>query len=326
MLALDGSDQRVKQSNDLRAGSSRGQREKRFHIIIDHSAAHVGAGPAAGCVPDALPYSVTAARAERLLLGAVSQVAECAAIPRENSIVVVEYTDSGILWRLRFWCPDGRREFWRFKVHESVQRSLFYASVSVPAPILNIQRRDSWPHEAEHIPASSKLLHNLPLFASLTEQEHQFLLAHAPTLLCPAGAPVLRQGDAGDSLFVAQEGALAMYVKNGAGDDQQVGQLGPGQFFGERSLLMGEPRGATVIPQVDTVVVEIGRAAIAPLLQERPALMEFLSKVLAERDAANDAVLKARNDQSAIAQPTLAAHILGQTRSLFAIQDAAGGK
>lgn len=276
-----------------------------------------------------LPYSVSAERAQRLLIGAANQVPECAAIPRKATISVVEYSDSGILWRLSYWCPDGRLELWRFKVHQSVQRSLFYASVAVPAPMLNVQPCTTWPHEVPDVhkghegheghadAASARLLHNLPLFASLTDEEFQFLLARAPTVLCRAGDAILQQGQAGDSLFIVQEGALTVSVRDGAGHDKQVATLGPGHFFGERSLLMGEPRGASVTAQVDTVVVEIGRAAIAPLLKARPALMEFLSKVLAERDAANASLLKAHNDQHAAAQPTLAAHIFKQISAFF---------
>ena len=267
-----------------------------------------------------LPYSVTSFRAQRLLVGAANQVPECSAIPRPASITVVEYTDSGILWRLNFWCPDGRLDKWRFKVHQAVQRSLFYASVSVPAPMLNIQRCEKWPHEADEDPAHEKLLHQLPLLASLNDEEFAFLLSRAPTRLCRGGEPILRQGDAGDSLFVVQEGALAVYIRQVPGSDRQVADLRPGQFFGERSLLLGEPRGATVIPRVDSIVVEIGHAAIAPLLKARPELMEFLSKVLAERDAENASFLKQENDKASAVHASLAAQLLKQIRSFFSLQ------
>lgn len=265
-----------------------------------------------------LPYSVTAFRAQRLLIGAANQVPECSAIPRAASISVVDYTDSGILWRLYFWCPDGRLERWRFKVHQAVQRSLYYASVAVPAPMLNVQRCEIWPHETEKEPVHNKLLHQLPLFASLTDDEFTFLLARVPVRLCPAGVPVLRQDEPGSSLFVIQEGAMAVHIRSPNGGDKQVAELRPGQFFGERSLLLGEPRGATVIPSVDSIVIEIENSAMAPLLKERPALMDFLSEVLAERDAANSSLLKEENDSNSTVRASLAAQILKQMRAFFA--------
>ncbi len=266
-----------------------------------------------------LPYSVTSFRAQRLLVGAANQVPECSAIPRPAAISVVEYTNSGILWRLHYWCPDGRLETWRFKVHQAVQRSLFYASVTVPAPMLNIQSCETWPHETEQEPVHNKLLHQLPLLASLTDEEFGFLLSRVPTRLCRAGEPILRQGDPGDSLFVVQEGAVAVYIRHPAGHDRQVADLRPGQFFGERSLLMGEPRSATVIPSVDTMVVEIGHAAIAPLLKARPELMDFLSKVLAERDAQNSSLLMKENDPNVAVDPSIAAQLLRKIRSFFSL-------
>jgi small-conductance mechanosensitive channel/CRP-like cAMP-binding protein len=266
-----------------------------------------------------LPYSVTAFRAERLLIGAANQVPECSEIPRSASISVVEYTNSGILWRLYYWCPDGRLERWRFKVHQAVQRSLYYASVTVPAPMLNIQSCEMWPHETEQEPVHNKLLYELPLFASLTDEEFAFLLSHVPTRLCPAGEPVLRQGDPGSSLFVVQEGALAVYIQHHPGNDKQVADLRPGQFFGERSLLMGEPRSATVIPSVDSIVVEIEHAAIAPLFKARPELMDFLSEVLAERDAANGSLFKRENDKNSTVRASVAAQMLKQIRAFFSL-------
>lgn len=264
-----------------------------------------------------LPYSVTSFRAQRILIGAANQVPECSEIPRAAMISVVEYTNSGILWKLMYWCPDGRVERWRFKVHQAILRSLHYASVSVPAPMLNIQSCEMWPHETEQEPVHNKLLQQLPLLASLTDEEFEFLLSRVPTRLCRAGEPILRQGDPGNSLFVVQEGALSVFIKHAGGVDRQVADLRPGQFFGERSLLLGEPRSATVTPRVDSIVVEIGHAAIAPLLKARPELMEFLSKVLAERDAENSSLLKQETDKTTAARASVAAQILKQIRSFF---------
>jgi CRP-like cAMP-binding protein len=134
-----------------------------------------------------------------------------------------------------------------------------------------------------------------------------------------AGKPILSQGDAGDSLFVVQEGALTVHIKYPSGKEKRVADLGPGQFFGERLLLIGEPRGATVIPSVDSVVIEIGHAAISPLLKARPELMDFLSQILAERSASNNSALDLNNDEDMIAHSSVAGQILKQTRAFFGL-------
>ena len=112
---------------------------------------------------------------------------------------------------------------------------------------------------------------------------------------------------------------MAVHIRQPNCSDMQVAELRPGQFFGERSLLLGEPRGATVIPSVDSIVVEIENGAMAPLLKARPALMDFLSEVLAERDAANTSLLKEENDKHGTVRASLAAQILKQMRAFFGV-------
>jgi CRP-like cAMP-binding protein len=61
-----------------------------------------------------------------------------------------------------------------------------------------------------------------------------------------------------------------------------VGTLSPGGFFGEMSLLTGEPRTATVSTLCASVLYEVPQAVMVELLAERPALAESLSAVMAE--------------------------------------------
>jgi CRP-like cAMP-binding protein len=65
--------------------------------------------------------------------------------------------------------------------------------------------------------------------------------------------------------------------------------LREGASFGEMSLLTGAPRSATVTADGAVEVFELDRAALAPLLEENPALAETLTGVLVERSAATAA-------------------------------------
>jgi len=60
--------------------------------------------------------------------------------------------------------------------------------------------------------------------------------------------------------------------------------MGPGECFGERSLLTGEPRNATVRAEEDTLVVEICKQDLSPLIESNPDLAERLGELLAERE------------------------------------------
>jgi CRP-like cAMP-binding protein len=71
-------------------------------------------------------------------------------------------------------------------------------------------------------------------------------LAHAARVrVVTDGAVLVRQGERGDEFFIIAEGEAEVTVRE-RGDDRQVANLGPGDFFGEGALLGGGIRGATV--------------------------------------------------------------------------------
>ena len=68
--------------------------------------------------------------------------------------------------------------------------------------------------------------------------------------------------------------------------------LGPGECFGEVSLLTGEPRSATVTARTNCEILEIQKLAIGAVLRENPQLAETLSETLAMRQLATKSELE----------------------------------
>lgn len=67
-----------------------------------------------------------------------------------------------------------------------------------------------------------------------------------------AGATVIRQGELSDEFYVIAEGrALVRKTPDGGGKPKLITELGPGDYFGERALLYGEPRAASVYVPAD---------------------------------------------------------------------------
>lgn len=239
-----------------------------------------------------LPYAVTTYRGQRILLGAANQVEEVAAIPRKSIVSIADYTDRGILWRLMYWCPDpGRIPVYRFQVHQNILRNLHYTGIDVPVPIRDLRRVPSKPDESEEMRGIDPLILRVSIFAVLSVEELRHLTTQARNKLVLAGKPLLCQGDPGDSLFILREGVLEVRKAKDGQAERVVGRIHPGDFFGEMSLLLGEPRTATVVPVVDSMVMEITRDAMAHLMQGRPELASYLAELLAERQAKNAAKL-----------------------------------
>jgi len=67
------------------------------------------------------------------------------------------------------------------------------------------------------------------------------------------------------------------------GSTADVATLGPGDIFGEMSVLTGESRAATCIARSETACYVIDRAAFVEVLDERPAIAEHFSATLARR-------------------------------------------
>jgi len=86
-------------------------------------------------------------------------------------------------------------------------------------------------------------------------------------LRVPKGSVVFRQGDRGDEMFVVSQGRIRLTIGKG-GNETEVNVLGPGEFFGELSLLTGEPRSATATAVEDSALLAIGRDVFTMLVQD----------------------------------------------------------
>jgi Fe-S-cluster-containing dehydrogenase component/CRP-like cAMP-binding protein len=79
------------------------------------------------------------------------------------------------------------------------------------------------------------------------------------------GEEIIKQGDwGGNTLFIFVDGKLDVYVTDERGTTRKVAELQPGTTFGERSVLAGQPRNATISvpPGAEARVIEIQRPAL----------------------------------------------------------------
>ncbi|MDP2645432.1 MAG: mechanosensitive ion channel family protein [Desulfobacterales bacterium] len=234
-----------------------------------------------------LGYNVTSHQAERILLSAISQIPESISIPEKPSVRVTDYTERGVEWEVRFWVPDyPSRTLIRYRVNRNVMRNLHFSGSHVPRrrfELLDIQT----PQPQDGFAKDIDFLKGVEILSCLEDKEITTLLGGLKRSVAKAGVPVVRRNDKGTSLFIIKEGVLNVYVRTGGSADIQVGQLISGSFFGEMSLLTGAARSATVTPEVDSLLFEITKEQIEPLLESNPVLVERLSAVLADRQMIN---------------------------------------
>ncbi|MGQ0823596.1 MAG: cyclic nucleotide-binding domain-containing protein [Actinomycetota bacterium] len=116
------------------------------------------------------------------------------------------------------------------------------------------------------------------LFSKCSRRDLQTIAKHAEIVEYEAGALVVSQGEAGRAFYVLLDGA-AIVRRNG----RKVGQLGPGDYFGELALLDPAPRNADVVAQTRVTVARLLVSPFRKLLREVPALSERLLAGLAHR-------------------------------------------
>ena len=115
--------------------------------------------------------------------------------------------------------------------------------IEIPYPIQVEYRARNRPRVPRLAARFASLLDGVDVFAGLTADERRELAGDSEERLFGTGEAVVRQGEAGSSMFVIERGRVAVTVDPGA---IPVAELGPGAFFGEMSLLTGKPRNATV--------------------------------------------------------------------------------
>ncbi len=81
------------------------------------------------------------------------------------------------------------------------------------------------------------------------------------------GTVLFRQGDPSESMFVVATGRVRLTLGSGA-EMREIGVMGPGDFFGELSLLSGGERSATAEAIEDSRLLVVGRDAFSMLLQD----------------------------------------------------------
>lgn len=124
----------------------------------------------------------------------------------------------------------------------------------------------------------TELLGACPLFHGIEPGGLGALAAVAIEVEFPADRVIARQGEVGTGFFIVVDGHVRV-VRDGS----LVARLGPGEFFGELSLLDGGPRVAQVVAETPTVCLALASWDFEQVLREEPGVALAVLKVVAAR-------------------------------------------
>ena len=112
--------------------------------------------------------------------------------------------------------------------------------------------------------------------------------------LVKAGETVMREGEPGDEAYLVERGSLDVRLSEETRAAVLVARLGPGDWVGEISLILEEPRSATVVAATDAQLRRVSKHDLGHVLAEDPERTAELVRQLARRVKAVNARLVGR--------------------------------
>ena len=122
------------------------------------------------------------------------------------------------------------------------------------------------------------VLERLPLFAGLSGKELERIGRLVEEIEVPAGRQLASTGEAGRELFIIIDGRAVVTTARG-----RVIRLRPGDFFGEMSLIDGEPRSADVTAATPMRLLAIGYREFWQMLDESLPIVRKIMRTLCQR-------------------------------------------
>jgi CRP-like cAMP-binding protein len=204
------------------------------------------------------------------------------------SVYLTSYADFAINFTIKFFIEDYSRSD---PIQSGVMDRLWYAfrreGISIPFPVRDVRYREAHVEEqAKHAAdqnANRELLGGVELFQSLSAEEMTRLAEGARLVMFSCGENLCRQGEPGDSFYIIREGRVSVLVSTANGQTVTAAHLARGAFFGEMSLLTGEPRSGTIRAETDVEVLSVSKQDFAGLLQANVDLAGKLATVLEKR-------------------------------------------
>jgi len=125
-------------------------------------------------------------------------------------------------------------------------------------------------------------LRRIPFFSELPDDVLKAISARLHLERYRKGQVVFLEGGSGDSMYLIESGQVKV-ISNMDGEERLFAYLGPGNFFGEMALLLGEPRSATVKVDIDAELWVLHKADMDELLEQHPSIAVTISRELSRR-------------------------------------------
>ncbi|MET0620656.1 MAG: mechanosensitive ion channel family protein [Thermoanaerobaculia bacterium] len=243
-----------------------------------------GGLPMARILRVSLEYDLAPAHALSVLVEALRDTPGLAPHPAPSAQLHA-FDNFAVVYELRYWLDDYARYI---EIDSEVRQRVWYAlsreSIGFAYPVIRQHQYAAGPLPRPDVSrAVVAAIEASPLFAPLSAEERARLAAGARLLSFGQKETVVREGEDGSSMFLIARGRVGVSAHGASSESQRVAMLDEGSGFGEISLLTGEPRLATIRTLEESLLVEIDKSTLAPILEANPSLVDKLDDIVLER-------------------------------------------
>ncbi len=123
-----------------------------------------------------------------------------------------------------------------------------------------------------------EILKHVSLFAACSDKELRQIASICTPVSVREGTILAKEGSPGREFYAIGDGSAKVSLRG-----KTLAMLGPGEFFGEMSLLDSEPRSATVKAETDMEVYVLEPREFSTLIDQHPAVAKKILKAMAKR-------------------------------------------
>jgi small-conductance mechanosensitive channel/CRP-like cAMP-binding protein len=220
-------------------------------------------------------YLVPPNETKDAIMAALRQVPRILPSPAASA-VLKEFGEAARMYRAYYWVADFADAS---PISDQVRRAIYYEfnrrGIEIPWPIqVQYERVEPPVDTPERRESFASTIAAVPVLAPLSSDVHRALAAAAAERLFGAEEEIVYEGEPGASMFIIRRGRVAITIGK---DEREVAVIDAGGYFGEMSLLTGEPRSATVTARGDCTVLEISANAFRDYVRDHPEVIEPLA-------------------------------------------------
>lgn len=128
------------------------------------------------------------------------------------------------------------------------------------------------------------ILRGVNFLAQFSLAELEKFISRLKKISFKKGEVVVKEGEEGDSFYFISRGKVSVWIKRAMGK-KLLKYLGPGDYFGEMSLLVGGKRNATITVEEDADFFMLSKEDFRSMLIDNPSLMDMIIRTSENRKA-----------------------------------------